>query len=132
MRLHKFTATFTLLYAALFAAIALLAQPVWEIIQQRLNTTFPVMPVAGIAAALAAIYAASVRFIVLKRSTYPWRHTVAQWLCSLLVTSGWALLYNSMGTETALVNRMLRMIFPYLFFAGALAMVIWFAPTWPP
>ena len=62
MRVHKFTSTFTLFYAALFAAIALLAQPVWQIVEHSLKTEFPVMPIAGAFALLACLYAGWVRF----------------------------------------------------------------------
>lgn len=132
MRIHKFTATFTLLFVATFATVALLVRPLWEVIQERLDTTLPLMPAAGVAAALICLYAAYVRFAALRRSTHPWLHTAALGVCSLLILGAWAFLFDSLGTEKVLIGRMLRLELPYVFFAGALALVIWLAPNWQP
>lgn len=132
MHIHKFTAAFTLLFAATFAAVSLLVRPVWAIIQERLDTTFPLMPVAGAVAVLVCLYAAYVRFAAVKRSARPWLHTLALWLCSLLLLGGWAFLIDSLGTEKVLIGHMLRLVLPYVLFGGALALVIWLAPAWPP
>ena len=106
-------------------------RPLWEHVQERLGTDFPLMLIAGSAGALACLYAAWVRFAALRRSGRPWLHTAALGLCSLLILGGWAFLFDSLGTDKALVSRMLGLALPFLLFGGALAAVIWFAPGWP-